>query len=494
MRLEASQQLRMSQEMRLSPRIIQAMEILQLPVMALQERIEAELQSNPVLELHEGDGDGSDEAPRVEEAADEERGERDMVVREKGGHEEDFNRLDRYTEEYGADAAGEGGRGGGSYAGERDRKMDAMANTPAPEQNLTDYLIEQWAFVEATDEVKTAGSALIPYITDDGYLRTPLAEIAAASSPPFATGALEAALKLVQGLDPIGVGARDLKECLLLQLAAEEAAGADVTLERAIVQDHLADIEMNRLPVIARRTHKSVEAVKAAIENLARLNPRPGLLVGTSTAPVIRPDILVDVDEHGQVIITTPDGDTPRLYISGTYRKMIRDRIADTQTRQFVRNNVRAAQWLIDAIRQRQHTVHRVAEEVFAVQREFLESGPEALRPLPMADVARKVGVHVATVSRAVAGKYVQTPRGIYPLRMFFSGGKSRDDGGADVAWDAIKVKLKEVIDAEDKRNPLGDDELALAIRKGGIDIARRTVAKYRSALNIPPRLRRRQF
>jgi RNA polymerase sigma-54 factor len=287
------------------------------------------------------------------------------------------------------------------------------------------------------------------------------------------------------------VGARDLRECLLLQLAAEAAAGADVALEKELVLQHLPDIEMNRLPQIAKRTGKSVEQVKRAIESLSRLNPRPGLLVGAVTAPVIRPDVFVDLNDQGEVEISIPESDTPRLYVSGTYRKMIRDRSADRETRQYVARNIRAAQWLIDAIEQRRRTVRRVVEEVFAVQKEFLEAGPEALRPLPMVDVARKVGVHVATVSRAVSGKYVQTPRGIYPLRMFFSGGKTRE-GGEDVAWDAIKVKLKELVDAEDKSNPLDDDALAAAIMKQGITIARRTVAKYRSILKIPPYRRRK--
>jgi RNA polymerase sigma-54 factor len=493
MRLETSQQLRLSQEMRLSPRIIQAMEILQLPVLALQERIDAELQSNPVLELREGDGAEESADPAAPAEQEPERGERDMVVNERGDHEEDFDRLDRFVEEYGQDALAESARTGGSPAGERDRKLDAMANTPAPAQSLSDYLLEQWAFVEAPPAVKPAGTALIAAIEEDGYLRTPLAEVASACEPPADVKDLEAALPLVQALDPIGVGARDLRECLLLQLSAEEAAGASLTLEKELVRRFLGDIEMNRLPLIARRTGKTVEAVKAAIENLSRLNPRPGLLVGSSAAPVIRPDVIVDVDEHGRVVITMPDGDLPRLYISGTYRRLVRDRAADRQTRRFVRDNLRAAQWLIEAIRQRRQTVRRVVEEVFAVQREFLDSGPEALRPLPMAVVAQKVGVHVATVSRAVAGKYVQTPRGIYPLRMFFSGGKTRE-GGGEVAWDAIKVKLKELIDAEDKSDPLGDDALVEALRKAGIDIARRTVAKYRSILKIPPRLRRRRF
>jgi RNA polymerase sigma-54 factor len=489
--MEASQQLRLSQEMRLSPRIIQAMEILQLPILALQERIDKELESNPVLEMHESET--GEEAPPTDEAAEPERGERAMVVQEKGGHEEDFQRLDRFVEEYGSESVEGEWRRGFSGDGERDRKLDAMANTPAPAQSLDEYLLEQWAFVEAPPPVKAAGEAIISHVAEDGYLRTPLEEIAAGGDSPPAVADLEAAIKLVQGLDPIGVGARDLKECLLLQLAVEEAAGADVSLEKELVQHHLSDIEMNRLPLIAKRTGKTVERVKQAIENLSHLNPRPGLLVGPTAAPIIRPDVFVDLDERGEVVITIPEGDTPRLYVSGTYRKLVRDRKADRTTRQFISKNIRSAQWLIDAILQRRRTVRRVVEEVFAAQKDFLESGEEALHPLPMSDVARKVGVHVATVSRAVSGKYVQTPRGIFPLRMFFSGGKARE-GGQDVAWDAIKARLKELVETEDKANPLGDDELVAEMQKLGIVIARRTIAKYRSILKIPPARRRQQY
>ena len=501
MRLEIGQHLRMSQEMRLSPRIIQAMEILQLPMLALQERIEAELESNPVLEMRELEPEESAESGDESPDSEPERGERALVVRDDGEHAEDFQRLDRFVEEYGPEMVGEEPRRApSSGAGERDRKMDAMANTPAPAQSLNEYLLDQWAFVEAAPEVKAAGAEIINQINSEGYLRTPLAEIAkppspppADSPPPPAVKDLEAALKTVQSLDPIGVGARDLQECLLLQLAAEEAAGADVSLERELVWHFLPDIEKNRLPHIARRTGRTVEQVKAAIEIISHLNPHPGLLVGEASAPAIDPDVVVDVDDRGQLQITMCDGDEPRLYVSGTYRRLLRDRGADPETRQYVRKNIRSAQWLIEAILQRRRTVRRVVEEVFAVQREFLDSGPEALRPLPMGDVAQKVGVHVATVSRAVAGKYVQTPRGIYPLRMFFSGGKMKADGH-DVAWDAIKVRLKELVEAEDKAHPLDDDELAEGLMKGGIVIARRTVAKYRSLLKIPPARRRRQF
>jgi RNA polymerase sigma-54 factor len=289
------------------------------------------------------------------------------------------------------------------------------------------------------------------------------------------------------------VGARDLKECLLLQLEAEAATGRDVTVERELVGRFLRDIEMNRLPAIAKRMGKSIEQIKTAIENLSHLNPRPGVLVGQRTVPVILPDVTVETGPGGELKVLMSDGNQPNLYISKTYRKLAKDRTADLETRQFVQKNIRSAQWLIGAIEQRRATVRRVVEEVFRVQREFLEQGQEALKPLPMAEVANKVGVHVATVSRAVAGKYVQTPRGIYPLRMFFSGGTTTA-GGQDVAWDAVRVRLREIIDAEDKANPFNDDELAAELKKHGLDIARRTVAKYRGLLDIPPARKRRQY
>ncbi len=469
--------------------MIQAMEILQLPIMALQERIDAELESNPVLEMRD---DGVDEqaAPVIEDEGTD-RGEQAMVVQEKGDGVDDFQRLDEFSSEYGQDLGDYGPAV--SSDGERDRKMDAMANTPAPAMSLDEHMLNQWAFIEADPAVKAAGELIIQNISDDGYLRVTLEELAQQTQPPLPLESLRAAWALVKTLEPLGVGAADLRECLLIQLGAVAAAGKDVTLETELVCHYLRDVEMNRLPLIARRTGKSIEQIKRAIENIGHLNPRPGLLVGEHTAPIITPDVIVDIDDRGELVVTMPDGNVPSLYVSKAYRKMARDRGVDKKARQFVQRNIRSAQWLMSAIQQRQNTVRRVVEEVFAVQREFLEQGPEALKPLPMGDVAAKVGVHVATVSRAVAGKYVQTPRGIYPLRMFFSGGKTTSEG-ADVAWDAIKAKLKEVIEAEDKANPLNDDEIVVEIAKHGITMARRTVAKYRDLLGIPPGRKRKQY
>ena len=478
--------------MKLSPRIIQAMEILQLSVLALQERIEAELQSNPVLEVSEPADE--EPAPPEEDESTDLRDDQPMVVDGENGNAEDFQRLADFEDEYGwALPSGDAPPRPPVQAGERDRKLEAMANTPAPDQSLNEYLLQQWAFVETDPATHDAGELIINFIDEDGYLRTTLEEIKARTNQPVEMETLVEALKLVQLLEPPGVGARNLKECLEIQLAAEAAAGRNVELETLLVSRFLRDIEMNRLPQIAKRAGHSLDEIKGAIENLSHLNPRPGLLIGQRSVPVITPDVVVEIADNGEVMVTMPDGNMPRLYISGSYRKMARDRGTEKSARVFVQKNIRSAQWLIGAIQQRRETIRRVAGEVFKVQENFLYDGQEVLKPLPMADVAAKVGVHVATVSRAVAGKYVQTPRGIYPLRMFFSGGTTTADG-QDLSWDAVRAKLQEVVNAEDKAKPLNDEQLAGELKKHGIDIARRTVAKYRKLLNIPPARQRREY
>ena len=492
MRLDVSQQLRLAQQMKLSPRIIQAMEILQLPMLALQERIDAEMMSNPVLEMLAPETD--EPAPADDtEAAD--RGETDLVIEDSTNAQgDDFERLAEFTHEYGMEFINsEAPSRPKPPAGERDRKLDAMANAPAPTQSLGEYLHDQWRFVEVDDDIAAAGRLIIDEIDADGYCRTPLDQIADLADQPADMPCFHKALRLVQRLEPTGVGARDLKECLLIQLAALADAGGEVSVELALVQRHLHDIEMNRLPQIQRRSGYTIEQIKDAITNLSHLNPRPGSLISSRVVPIIMPDVIVDIDEDGNLYVAMPDGNAPRLGISDDYRRIARDRKTEREAKQFLRNNIRSAQWLVGAIAQRRNTVRRVAEEVFDVQRDFLEHGDRALKPLPMATVADRVGVHVATVSRAVSGKYAQTPRGIFPLRMFFSGGTTSADG-QDMAWDAVKAKLQDIVDDEDKSKPLNDDQLAGALSEAGLTIARRTVAKYRGLLDIPPARRRREF
>lgn len=477
--------------MRLSPRIIQAMEILQLNVLALEERIDAELQSNPALEIQENE----ESSEEIETDDWDDRGERALVVADEGDNSDDFGRLDSMTREYGDDFFSESSPAPfrPRYGGDGDPKMEAMANTAAPEETLNENLHRQWMFTDTDEDLIWIGRAIIDAIAEDGYLRTGLDEIAASLEPPPPPEKLQEALNLVQKLEPVGVGARDLRECLLLQLAAAAEAGADVYLEMQLVGSFLREIEMNHLPLIARRTGRTIEEIKAAIGNIARLDPRPGLQVGQSGSPAIYPDAVVEVDDDGAIVVSIGDGRLPPLTISEYCLEKARDKTVDSSTRKFLKKNIRSGRWIVEAIAQRRRTLGRVIQEVFAVQRDFLDEGREALKPLPMADIAEKVGVHVATVSRAVADKYVQTPQGIFPLRMFFSGGTTTGEG-REMSWEAVKEKLKDIVDGEDKSRPLNDEKLAAALRASGIDIARRTVAKYRKILGIPPARNRREY
>ena len=496
----------MRPEMRqlLTPRMIQSMEILQLPLMALEERIEQELQNNPVLELSETEAEDAGavaiqtESP-TQKTEDRSEAERPMVIQEESNQAADFDRLEKISEyleneEYNAPS---------NYRvqqdGERDKKLDAMTNTAARAEPLSEALLRQWSFVECPPGVRTAGHAIINYIDAEGYSRTDLQTIQSESKVPLKLEDLNEALKLVQTLQPAGIGARDLRECLLLQLDAieqdeEMAEGHNFELERKLVQDHLKDLEMNRYPQISRKLGREIPEIQRAVKNLARLHPHPGRLLGGEDAPPITPDATIYFDEEtGKYEVHMARDRVPSLFISNLYRKMLKERLCDKKTREFLATNVRNARWLIESIEQRNSTILRVIKAVVEAQKEFFDKGAEFLRPLPMIQVADQLGIHVATVSRAVSEKWVQTPRGIFPLRRFFSGGTTSADG-EDMSWDAVKEKLKVIIAGEDKKNPLNDDEIVDKLKEQGIDIARRTVAKYRKILSIPPARQRREF
>jgi RNA polymerase sigma-54 factor len=490
--------------------MIQSMEILQLPLLALEERIEQELQNNPVLELREGNGDevaGTDgETTDFKDGdgrqEDFSEAEKPMVVKENTDQADDFERLARIseyfeTEEF-SNPTGSNFRVS-SYDGERDRKLDAMNNTAARGITLQEHLLGQWAFVECTPPVRTAGEVLINNIDSDGYVRTPLEQIEKESKKPVCLEDLQTALKLVQTLEPPGIGARDLQECWLLQLDAlerdaEMAQGHDFELERSLIRDHIKDLSMNRYPQISKKLGRDIEPIKQAVKRIGHLHPYPGKQVGGEDAPPITPDAIIYYDEESdRYEIEMTNDPAPNLYISGMYRKMVKNRAGDKPTREFLMSNIRNARWLIESIQQRKSTITRVIRAVVDAQREFFEKGPEHLKPLPMIQVADQLGIHVATVSRAVSEKWIQTPRGVFPLRRFFSGGTVSAEG-EEMSWDAVKEKLKAIIDHEDKHEPLNDDQIVEKLSEQGLTLARRTVAKYRKILNIPTARQRREF
>jgi RNA polymerase sigma-54 factor len=263
---------------------------------------------------------------------------------------------------------------------------------------------------------------------------------------------------------------------------------------RTLIEKHLDDMVHNRIPRVASATGMSVEEIRGAMEWMRRLSLHPARQLVNDSPPSIVPDAIVEYDaDTDSYVAYLTDGRLPNLRLNREYAMMARDRTVPKPDRDFIRTNLSNAQWLIDAVQQRRQTLLRVIQAVVAAQRDFFDQGPQSMKPLPMTLVAEQLGIHVATVSRAVAGKHLQTPRGIFPLRKFFTGG-TKTESGEDISWETIRAGLQEIVDAEDKKNPLSDDAIVDALKERGIEIARRTVAKYRGQLDIPPARMRKQF
>ena len=489
MKLEMTGQMRMEQRMKLAPHMIQSMEILQLPILALQERIEQELNSNPVLEV---EAEEPSEPEAVEPPSQENVDEDAAAEVPDGESSEIFERLDVLDDgykEYINEAEPFRKR---VRADEPDKKLEAIKNTAAPPQSLHEQLSEQWQLVDADDGVKKAGSAIIDYINDRGYLTVRLEQLHNKDKADFTFDDLTAALKLVQKLEPAGVGARDLKECLLIQMQQNDD---DTSFEERLIAEHIDELLENRLPDIAKKMNCSIEKINKAIERISKLDTSPGLQVGQDRNHPITADVIVEpLDDSAGYSVRLANSSLPALRINNDYAKMAKAPATNAKTRKFLQENIRSAQWIIDAIEQRKNTLLKVARAVVKFQKEFFDKGQLYLQPLPISKVADEVGVHLATVSRAVAGKYVQCSWGILPLRKFFSGG-TEDTNGNGHSWEAIRAKLQQIIDAEDKTKPLNDEQLRRKLAEAGINsLARRTVAKYRKLLNIPAARFRKKY
>ena len=428
-----------------------------------------------------------------------------MVVGEGTDGADDFQRLDALESSY--QEAIDNEYSSQSYsasrqAGERDRKMDAMANLEGRGESMSDQLQHQWTFAEVTPEIEAAGSLLIQYINDEGLLGSDLETILEQNPDAVEAGltmeCLEESLGVLQRwLEPAGLAARSIRECLLLQVDAfRQQAEEDENWDAVgrLIEDHMDDMVQNRLPRISAETGMSIEEVGEAMVLMHRLNLSPGRdLVDVEVPPII-PDVIIEYDEETDAYVSALcDGVLPPLRVSPRYREMAKDNSLDKETRGFISRNVSNAQWLIESINQRSNSLLRVVNVVLSRQREFFDQGPQYLKPMPMVDVAEQLGVHVATVSRAVADKWMQTPRGMIRLRRFFSGG-TETDSGQNVSWEAVKEILREIVEGEDKAHPLSDEMLAASLKERGIDIARRTVVKYRQQMAIPPARLRKQF
>jgi len=477
MRLDTSLQQRMQLKQILAPRMIQSMEILQLPTMELSERIEQEWEENPVLDIRDGIKDEDGETATAEEKA-------------EPAEEEQVEPYEEYADDWDDDVAEfRSSRSASSLDEEGERKLDAMQNMPERPQSLQDYLLEQLGFQDMPDEVCGIVKHLIANLRDNGYL-PPLEEVMETYPRPVSQTEVEHGLRVLQHLEPLGVGARDLKECLLLQLDHDTPHREVV---RTLILHHLEDVMNNRLPVIHKRTGIDVDTIQHAIEALRRLNPNPGAGFDSAHIPYVAPDVQVEFVEDGSFTVKVVDDYLPDVYIKRSLLERFKNRNLDPKERDFLRKKIQSAQWLIDAIRQRRSTLEKVTRAIVEHQKPFLLKQAEHIHPLKMQQIADQVGVHVTTISRAVDDKWVETPRGIFPLKRFFGGGTVTAQG-EEVAWELIKSKLTDLINTENKTIPWSDDELVKKLQQAGYPVARRTVTKYRKLLNIPSSRQRKDW
>ena len=498
MRLEHSMGLRMGHELHLAPRMIQSMEILQLPIMALEEKIQQELQENPVLELTQDsenanpndDWNDDQNEYEFEPNTSKDTSDKTLVIDTKGQAEADFERLDGMPEEWKESLYDDHRPSRNAIEEFSERKHNAMQNMVSRPQSLEDYLIDQLSFFDISKEERRLVNLVIANLDDGGYLKSSAEEIANSIDPPCTPDQIRQAMSIVQRLDPPGICARDLAECLLLQLTSETPNPDAV---KSLITNHLENIRHNRIPAIQKTTGLDLNQIKEAIEVIRKLNPKPAAIFNSENIPYVVPDIEIFKSEDGEYLVRLADELLPNVQINQTYVAECKNRATDKKVKEFLRPKIQSAQWLLEAIEQRRSTLKKVTQAIIQRQLSFLELGPEHIEPLKMLQIAEVVGVDVSTISRAVDDKWVQTPRGVFPLKRFFGGG-TQSATGEDIAWEKIRRKLLEVVGVEDKSNHLSDEDLVNKLQEEGYPVARRTITKYRKILNIPSSRERKNW
>ncbi len=465
----------------MTPSLQQAIKLLQLSKLELQEVLNQELLENPLLEETAEEAkaeEGEAEAQETKSESEEEQKSAETQEKEKDSFEEidydayfqdyiEYGYNPRMTEEY---------------------EEFPIENTLTRPPNLTDHLSWQLGMSDASPRIKEIGQFIIGNIDEDGYLRASVEEIIAAG--PYEQGEAEQAIRTIQALDPIGVAARDLRECLLLQIQFLEI---DEPLVEMIIRDHWDEFMQRKFVQLAKILSIDMKMLEGIVEIIKHLDPKPGRKYSNERAIYVEPDVYVQKVGDDYVIVLNEDG-MPKLRINSSYRSMLNsvENKPDGETVNYIKDKIRSAVWLIKSLDQRQRTIYKVAESIVKHQREFLENGIDYLRPLVLRDVADDIQMHESTVSRVVSNKYMHTPRGLFLMKYFFHSGIDSDTG-EDISSLTVKKKIQSYIEAEDPRKPLSDSKIMKILNDEGINIARRTVAKYRDELNIPSSTDRKQ-
>ncbi|MEO8036292.1 MAG: RNA polymerase factor sigma-54 [Acidobacteriota bacterium] len=485
MALEQKLHLKLSQKLIMTPSLQQAIKLLQLSKLELQEVLNQELLENPLLEesaeeakAEETEQETADQKTEAEDEA--MTNETKEADKEKDSFDEiDYDAYFQDYIEYGYNPRGMG----------EEYDEFPIENTLTRPPNLPDHLTWQLDMSDTSPLLKEIGYFIIGNIDEDGYLRASTEEILAAGK--WTAEDIESAIRTIQALDPIGVGARDLRECLLLQLRFLEV---DNPLVEEIVRDHWDEFMQRKFVQIAKALAIDMKTLEGIVEVIKHLDPKPGRKYSNERAIYVEPDVYIHKIGDDYMIVLNEDG-MPKLRINGSYRAMLNsmDSKSDGETVNYIKDKIRSAVWLIKSLDQRQRTIYKVAESIVKHQREFLERGIDFLRPLVLRDVADDIQMHESTVSRVVSNKYMHTPRGLFLMKYFFHSGIDSDTG-EDISSLTVKKKIQSYIDGEDTRKPLSDSKIMKILNDEGINIARRTVAKYRDELNIPSSTDRKQI
>jgi RNA polymerase sigma-54 factor len=458
------------QKLILTPSLQQAIKLLPMSTLELADLLNQEMVENPLLEEVPTEELQPAEQQQAQEKA------ADQQPTDKGDSWDDAD-----YEYFFGDYLDDGYR---SRTPSEVKELPPIENTLSTASSLSDHLLWQLSLQTDDEKLKEIGKAIIGNLDDDGYLVASVEEIAAMGEWPVAD--VERALQHVQTFDPVGVAARDLQECLWLQIRHLELEG---TPTEKIVTEHLRLLQNHQVPEIARKLGMSIEDLKEHVEIIRNLDPKPGSRYNPSQSQYVIPDVYVIKVEDQYVAALNEEG-LPQLRISPVYRRLLdKTGVAggeqNDETRAYVKDKFRSALWLIKSVDQRQKTIHKVATSIINFQREFLDHGIEYLRPLVLRDVANDIGMHESTVSRVVNNKYMHTPQGVFELKYFFHSGIS-SSYGESVSSVTIKQRIRKIIENEDPRKPLSDSKIVSILQKEGLMLARRTIAKYREELKIP--------
>lgn len=489
MALELKQSVKLTQQLVVTPQLQQAIKLLQLSRMELTELIQNELVENPVLEegetspQEERESEKKSASEKHEDAKQEERS-RDHVdeVGDADGTFKEPTNFDweNYLQSYNAPG----------YQIERDITGDeapTYESFMSQTESLQDHLLWQLHLSNMDQREMEIGTEIIGNTNDDGYLQATVDDIV--SKAQATKSDVESVLTKVQEFDPIGVAARDIQECLLIQT---RIMGDPTGLADSIIREHLSELERHNFSQIAKKLSVSTDQVKEAADLIAALEPKPGRPFSQESPQYITPDVYVHKVGEDYVITLNEDG-LPKLRVSDFYRRaLMRGSKVGDQTKEYIQGRMRAAVWLIKSIHQRQQTLYKVSKSIVKFQREFFDEGLMALKPLVLKDVADDIEMHESTISRVTTNKFMHTPRGIYELKFFFNSGINKLEGGG-VASEAVKLMVKKIVSSEDLKKPFSDQEIAERLKAMNVDIARRTVAKYRESLGILPSSRRRR-